>query len=85
MVKRVATDMVMVNIAFDVCEMAAENVEGSTIILQFDSFIHETLLISSKVALPARNVQVQVEGLRQARSAAMAPITRDYQSFSSSP
>jgi hypothetical protein len=69
MVKQVATDMVM-NVPFNVCEIAAENVEGSTIILQVDSFIHETLLISSNVALPAGSVQVQVQvqGLRQARS-----------------
>jgi hypothetical protein len=44
MVKQVATDMAM-NVSFNVCEIAAENVEGSTIILQVDSFLHETLFL----------------------------------------
>ena len=33
MVEQVATDMVMVNVSFDVCEIPTEDIEGSTIIL----------------------------------------------------
>ena len=39
----VATDMVMVNVSFDICEIATIDIEGSAIILEGASFIHETL------------------------------------------
>ena len=41
-VKKVATDMVMVNVSFYICEIATKDIEGSTIVLQVASYIHET-------------------------------------------
>jgi hypothetical protein len=47
MFKKVAPDMVVMSASFDICEIATKDAEGSNIILEVASFIHEAVLISS--------------------------------------
>ena len=47
MFKKVAADMVVVSVSFDICEISTKDVEGSNVILEIASFIHRALLIPS--------------------------------------
>ena len=62
MVKKVATNMVMMYVSFDVCEIATIiiNIDGMTtsIVLHDASYVHETLL---KLRSPRGNVEVEVQ------------------------
>ena len=47
MVKKVAADMVVVSVSFDICEITTKNAEGSNVILEgARSLVHRAFLIS---------------------------------------